>query len=180
MKIYYTDKYNNEYGESHRLLEQALRLFYEDSAPENLGELIATMPVGDKGKPYIEGLNEFSISHTGNYWAVAIAETECGLDIQLNSTDQYKKVAERWYHPDELRAVLENGEDEFFRLWARRESLVKAVGTTVVNSDLPSTLENPVPFEGEDWIIEDIEIPGLKLHAALCSKHVEEKGLVEL
>ena len=105
MIIYYTDKYENSRGESHELLRKALAVHTGD---EKLAEsLTGALKKGEHGKPYIDGFSCFSISHTGNFWAVLIAEHECGLDIQLGRKSDFRAIAERWFAPEDAASIAE-------------------------------------------------------------------------
>ena len=80
MIIYYTDNFAGGREESHRLLGKALAAYTGDE--QRAKALTEALKKGEHGKPFIEGFDCFSISHTGSIWAVLIAESECGLDVQ--------------------------------------------------------------------------------------------------
>ena len=82
------------------------------------------------GKPYFPNspLIHFSISHSGEYWAVAFSGQELGLDIQRHVERDYLPIALRWYHAKEYTAVEKYGRACFFDIWSAKESLVKADG----------------------------------------------------
>lgn len=191
MVIYYTHSFTNTKGESHQLLEKAIAAYLKayancaDSESEaarmtaNLGTL------GEFGKPYICGFAPFSISHSGGTWAVLISEPDvnCGLDIQYERRADAISIAKRFYAPEDAAAVerLSNKTDgaeaeislaavsEFFRLWTRREALVKAIGTSVTESALPAVSSDRTECQGIEYRIQDVKIPASgKLHAAVC------------
>ena len=80
------------------------------------------------GKPYFkdQGLH-FNISHSGEYLAIAISEQPVGVDIQ-----KPKKIEEGMYRKvvqsREEILIGEEREKDFLRLWALKESFVKADG----------------------------------------------------
>ena len=195
IEIYYYNNYTGNKEDSHELLRKAMM-----QRSEEVDELIADMKIGEMGKPSIPGYDDFSISHSESSWAVAFNDKYCGLDIQFSKKADCIKIAEKWFHEEEVEAVKgaatseesrkeigTGGDDEaigdcadaFFRIWARREALVKAVGTSIVNSHLPSTLGDEVEFEGKKWIIKDVELPGIE-HAAVCAETVEDIEIIEL
>ncbi len=186
MHIYYKNNFTSEKGESHRLLEKAIESFIGADSRDSASDLVADIEIGEMGKPSIPGFNDFSISHSDNVWAVLFADGYgsdyyCGLDVQFSKNADVNKLAERWFHADEAEAVRAEGPDEFFRIWARREALVKAVGTSIVNAHLPNTLTDEVEFEGAKWQIRDIEIPGADgAFAAVCAKVITEIKVTEL
>ena len=83
MVIYYTHRYGNKKGESHRLLQLAITRYLmengrsEDAAVAESVTLTASLSTeGEYGKPVIPGFAPFSISHSSNTWAVLIAEAD--------------------------------------------------------------------------------------------------------
>ena len=82
------------------------------------------------GKPYCEDLPfYFSLSHSGSYSACAVSEYEIGLDIQKISPFN-EKLARRCFTPEELEQIYssDNCDLEFTRIWAVKESVLKALG----------------------------------------------------
>lgn len=185
MTIYYTHDFNSRIkGESHRLLEKAIAIHTGDS--NKAAELVSNIhSCTELGKPMIDGFNDFSISHSRNTWAVLIADSQCGLDVQYTQNSNVAVIAKRYYAAEEYELVSSGGGvDEFFRIWARREALVKAVGTTIVNSNLPCVLGSRAEFEDGIWIIKDVDIPKCegsdKYYAAVCVKADEEVSYVRI
>jgi 4'-phosphopantetheinyl transferase len=89
-----------------------------------------TLATAAGGKPYFP-LNphvHFSISHSGEYWAVAFSGYALGLDIQSHVERDYLAVAKRWYHIREYAAVEQYGLECFYDIWCAKESLIKCSG----------------------------------------------------
>ena len=174
MIIYYTPAFSSAKGESRRLLTEAIAEYTGDRG--RAGTLSAGIRTGEKGKPYIDGFDFFSVSHTENVWAVLFCESECGLDIQLRRRCRETSIAEKFYHPDDAAAVAaardedpQKGSDVFFRLWARREALVKAAGGSVADSGIPPVMKDRASYGGIKYSIKDIMIPEIpELFAAVC------------
>lgn len=94
----------------------------------------------DRGKPYFpyQPKLHFSISHSGEYWACAMADQPIGLDLQEHVTRKdetpeiaaarYGKMAQRFFHPKEAEYVKQDSYRRFFEIWAARESYVKYTG----------------------------------------------------
>ena len=188
MHLYYTHHYIRGNGSSHRLLAEAIAA-YLDIAVGQAEILVSTMqraPLagntdipGDNGKPYIPGFAPFSISHSSKTWAVLILDSnadgdECGLDIQYTRRADTGGIAKRFYAPEDSGRIASlsdgKGRDrEFFRLWTRREALVKAIGTSAADTQIPSVLGDEVFYKGRHYIINDIQLPdGSELSAAIC------------
>lgn len=179
MIIYYTLAGSGKRSDSHELLRKAIAEYTGDE--EKAGALVSGMKAGENGKPYIDGFDHFSISHSGKAWAVLFGESECGLDIQYEKKSDVLSLARRWYNPIDamsVEAALEAGESEgikeFFRLWARREALIKAIGSSVGNTSLPSVSEDEATVGDREYIIKTIDLAGEKeLHAAICFRKKE-------
>ena len=184
MIVYYTHSFGNNKGESHRLLEEAIARYLVRCSsggacdPEaKAAELVSSMQrAGEYGKPYIPGFAPFSISHSLNTWAVLIGEDrECGLDIQYGRKSRTASVAERFYAEEDAARVAdmpdeEDRKREFFRLWTRREALVKAAGTSVADTGAPAVSGDEAEYKGRTYRILDIDIPGEDLFAAVCAE----------
>ena len=177
MIIYYTDKFTGGREESRRLLEKAVAVHTGDE--ERAKRLIGALETGEHGKPYIEGFSCFSISHTGSIWAVLVADRECGLDIQHGRKCDMQAIAERWFAPEDALSITAPGTDSsetydtFFRIWARREALTKALGGTVYDTDLPPVSGDDVMTEGSRYMIQDIQITDMpEIYAALCVRDI--------
>ena len=179
MIIYYTFSHSGRREDSHDLLRDAIAEYTGDR--EKAMALVDELKIGENGKPYIDGFDHFSISHSEKAWAVLFNEMECGLDIQYERKADVLSIALRWYNPiDEkaVRAAMEMGEaegqKEFFRLWTRREALVKALGTSVADSSLPAVSNDYVSAGGNDYVIKDIRLAGEEeLHATICFRKRE-------
>lgn len=170
MVLYYTNKYTQRRGESRELLQKAFSLYTgSELVGKNLVESIIIR--GKNGKPAIEEFDEFSVSHSEEVWAVLIGNNICGLDVQYEKCVQYLKLAKRFYNEDEEKSVQEKGIEEFFRIWTRREALIKALGASVISTDIPSVLGKDVKIDGHTYYLSNIENPiteGKKIYIAVC------------
>ena len=129
IEIYYK-KWDEKKGKSHELLERAVRQYARENAfplPEQL-ELVA---VDYKEKPYFQNVKDiqFSISHSGDWWACAISRETVGLDIQKEQKCRADRLARRFFHPLEVTWLEKNGYSHFCKVWAYKESYVKYEGT---------------------------------------------------
>lgn len=181
MVVYYTNAFGNKKGESHKLLEKAIAMHTGIDA----AKLVEGMTYGEKGKPFIEGCDHFSISHSENMWGVLFDTYPCGMDVQHHKVVDYDKIANRWYHPDEvayLKTIEEDKKAEaFYKIWTRREALVKSVGESIVTSTLPSTLGDSVQYNGQEWKFQDFTMTGAdNMSVAFCVKEVDAMEIVWL
>lgn len=89
---------------------------------------------GEGGKPYLPGSSlHFSLSHSENYWALALAPFELGLDIEMiRARKRIRGLVERFFAEPEIRAFGAASPDQaqawFYRQWSRKEAYQKAVG----------------------------------------------------
>lgn len=118
--------------DSHALLKKALQDYFDRNAlPIGLDKMVITKD-SEHGKPYLEGVPHvhFSISHSGKWWICAIDSNPIGLDLQEvpEKENNVEKLAKRFYHKRETMWLRGKSQEEFYRLWAYKESYVKYTG----------------------------------------------------
>lgn len=124
--------------------------------------------IGPHGKPFLPGNRiYFSISHSENYVAYAIAKKEVGIDIQAQRTfSNLNGLIEKVCHPNE-RVLLEkslNRESDFLKIWNLKEAYSKCVGLGIQTQfskldfskfdDSPTTIVGGQEFEVSFKILE--------------------------
>lgn len=73
----------------------------------------------------------FSISHSGDFAAVAVSGKSIGVDIQIPGGFK-KREKYMLFSPTENEFVnAENSENRFYTLWTRKEAYIKAEGGTL-------------------------------------------------
>ena len=84
----------------------------------------------EKGKPYFPSRPDvcFSVSHSGDYWACAVAEQPIGLDLQKHKGGRLEDIARRFFHPRETAWLETHGIENFYDVWAAKEAYVKWTG----------------------------------------------------
>ncbi len=75
-------------------------------------------------KPYLKGLF-YNVSHSKGRIAIAIGESEVGVDIQ-KYTDVIERVKPKYYHEDDY-------EQNLLRMWVIKESYLKYIGIGLTN-----------------------------------------------
>jgi 4'-phosphopantetheinyl transferase len=93
---------------------------------------LAPSPGGDGSAPAASILS-FNLSHSEGWVLVAVARREVGVDIQAHRPlRDLQGMAERVFSARELRQYAELADerrvDGFYRLWARKEAALKALG----------------------------------------------------
>lgn len=177
MYLFYTNEYKRDSAHSRELLARSIRKLAGsgcnlDVPPELatltdvelLGYISDNIEFNKNGKPHIARIPDYSISHSENTWAIIFSDAPCGLDIQYNREAKLEKIAAKFYHKDEQESVRQLGIDEFFRIWSRREALIKAAGSSVFY-DAPSTMWDSAIYGGALWHIYDI-LPGIEMCSA--------------
>ena len=90
----------------------------------------------ENNKPILKNCPQelyFNLSHSGDMAMCIIANSEVGCDIQkMSDKEDYIKIAQRFFHPEEIQMIENAREDEkrelFYRIWALKESFIKATG----------------------------------------------------
>jgi len=91
----------------------------------------------DKKKPSLKFPSpsslQFNVSHSGQMAVYAFTLNHAiGVDIEKVQTDYHQGVAHRFFSPQEnhalLQAPLHKRPTLFYRIWARKEAIVKAIG----------------------------------------------------
>ena len=176
MYLLYTNEYKRNSAHSRELLARSIRKLAGSGCNLDVPPELATLTDGEllgyisdniefnkNGKPHIAGIPDYSISHSENTWAIIFSDAPCGLDIQYNKKAKLEKIAVKLYQEDEQESANRLGIDEFFRIWSRREALIKAAGSSVFY-DVPSTMGESAIYEGYLWRIYDVS-----LGAEICS-----------
>lgn len=135
---------------------------------------------GPQGKPALDGGPAFNLSHSGGWAALCVgpAGAELGLDIEAHRPVE-PAVAERFFAPAEIAALagLQGTAwvQGFFRLWTRKEALIKALGSGLScpldSFDMTAGAEPRLTrLEGgrpEEWTMIDLA-PGPAMAGALA------------
>ena len=86
----------------------------------------------------------FNISHSHDYVILAISNKyNIGIDIELKNDKREDRLKNFICNKEELDFIKEN--DDFYKIWTSKESLLKCVGTGLVN-DLKKV--NSLPIDG--------------------------------
>lgn len=145
-----------------------------------LTEKLNEIKYGEHGKPYLEDIDfHFSLSHSGEYAICAYSDVPVGIDLQ--------KVKERL--PKHTKKILSEMEsaflkdlDEteqirmFYRLWARKESLIKWDGRGLriplqeISFYEGMTLIDQVEFQGKTVFFREYDRWMPEYAFALCSE----------
>ncbi len=115
---------------------------------------------GPNGKPRLAGPAAdlaFNLSYGDGVVALAFAQRPVGIDLEaLRDGVAFSEIGRRFFQPDEVR-YLESGpeserglelRDRFFRLWTRKEAVLKALGVGLSGLGEVSVLGDLVVADG--------------------------------
>ena len=114
-----------------------------------------TFIYNEHGAPSLSGGPYFSISHCKQGIAVAISDAPIGIDIEA-IRPLSEGLVQKAMNPQEQAqiAAAANPEQEFIRLWTRKEAYVKMQGTGII-SDMHKILCDMLPVNWMEVIRED-------------------------
>lgn len=131
----------------------------------------------EEGKPLVEGLF-FNLSHSGNYAVLAEANSSVGVDIEEMVTpgDWVREALTAQEYEWMLLGKDERDQQErFYRLWTRKESLVKCDGhgfslSPGEISTMPVVESRLIDYSGKTYGICSHSFCGYMLSVALQGK----------
>lgn len=137
-----------------------------------------------RGKPRLPEHRPFNITHAGDYAVLALSEKPVGVDIERIRSIDWKKVSNRFFHPDE-KAFLARADDPqatFFTIWTLKEAYLKAEGngfsvSPISFSILPCGGLTAVLSGNESYHFRRIDaFPGYRL--SVCAEESDISGNV--
>lgn len=85
-----------------------------------------------RGKPFFEDSSlQLSISHSGKWWILALAQIPLGVDVQEMRPIRAQALARRFFHPAEVQALEAEAFQGFYQIWTQKESYVKLTGSGI-------------------------------------------------
>lgn len=135
------------------LAHAALRLLlaFELAAPDVPRQEFATGPFGKPRLAESPAHPHFSLSWRPGIAAVALGNAPLGVDVELRREDvDTAGISQRFFAAQE-RAALAAAADpgEFFRLWTRKEALIKAAGAGIDQLPVAGALESRASLVNE-------------------------------
>lgn len=120
-------------------------------------------------KPHLPNGPCFNISHSGNYVMVGFGSYPVGVDIEEKRTIDWELITSHFHEAERAYIALhENKEDAFYRVWARKEAYLKAIGVGILKGlNTVNALEEVLADEQGGWRLYDADIaPGYA--SAVC------------
>ena len=159
-------RYTHTFGQycclkSYEMLQQLLTSCRYPISNSPLGCPIAALPrpintpsflYNEHGAPYLEDGPYFSISHCKQGIAVVVSDSPVGIDIEgLRKVDD--GLVRKTMNTQEQAqiAAAANPEQEFIRLWTRKEAYVKMQGTGII-SDMHQILVDTEALQWHEFV----------------------------
>lgn len=132
------------------------------SAVEKCGFSDLEYAVSKTGKPYFKNSDLcFSKSDTKNYIAVAVADTDIGIDIEeTNRKVDTATLSARFFCEEEREYVASHKDKSyaFLKIWTRKEALLKADGIGIrVELSSFNTVPDTVIFNNNRYTFLETE-----------------------
>lgn len=130
---------------------------YVEMKPEDI-----EFAIGANKKPMIAGSEhiQYNVSHSGDKIVIAVSGRPVGIDVEyINEQYNVQDVAETCLSETEQEAIRqqEHSAQDFYRLWTRKEALLKATGKGI-DDDIKQTpsldsVHDTSIFTGEDLYV---------------------------
>lgn len=131
---FYSDKDRETYIICHAILRLVLVQYL------NVKPLEISFKKGINNKPYLVGDPiYFNLTHTRNGFAFALSKDfYVGIDLEeINQGIDIHSIAKSFFSPEEHGYIFGSKSgvyNRFFLLWTRKEALLKALGTGIINN----------------------------------------------
>jgi len=134
-------------------------------------------------KPQLKSWKSFNISHSGDFVIYAESSNHKTLGIDLEKINKEVNVLEliSFFLIEERQKIQESDDPTliFFRLWVRKEALLKASGIGIVNGlNTCNCLKDEIYFDQELWTI--LDIPFYDGYFLSLASHANHENVYEI
>jgi 4'-phosphopantetheinyl transferase len=155
-------------------------MLYHCMAKDGATSLIYDWGKDNNNKPFIAKWKPFNISHSGEMVMFSYANNVTGIDIEEKCDVKYEEMIE-YFHPAEQEFIRKQGDiqENFYKVWVRKEALLKAIGTGITNGLKQfNCLRENVSYAGKHWYFHPLPVhPWYTSY--LCSPEKEEKIIIK-
>jgi 4'-phosphopantetheinyl transferase len=94
----------------------------------------------DNRKPFLTSDDlkpEFNVTHSGDLAMIAIGNDDVGIDLEMVENDfSYGEILDHFFSKAEINAIrtATAPRNLFYKLWTRKEALLKATGVGIINA----------------------------------------------
>lgn len=128
---------------------------------------------GAHGKPYLDGASDFhfSISHAGEFVALALDRNPVGVDIEKIRLRE--KVAKRFYSEREQAALRLAPEEKraqlFTQIWTGKEAYLKYTGSGLVDQIASIEVTDPAYWQAQHVFFAGTTVGDGGYYLTVCS-----------
>jgi phosphopantetheinyl transferase len=165
---FHFDQDRETYITCHAMLRLVLAQFL------NLNPLEISYKIGSNNKPGIkDDPVYFNVTHTREAFAFTVSrEFNVGIDLEnINQDIEISSVARSYFSKKEREYIFNlatGSKERFFQLWTRKEALLKALGTGIINNLTEvevSGRDNPINIKSFDNLVIDSSSHNLFLYS---------------
>lgn len=129
---------------------------------------------GEFGKPFLPGAAPFSLSHGGDLAVLAVGQrgTELGVDVEKKDRPWREAVVQRLFTTEE-QSRLDGSGESFFRLWTRKEAVLKCRGSGFSRLAVFPVLEDICLLDGVEYRLNSFDAAGHCLSLAVSGGTAE-------
>ena len=124
-------------------------------------DLIKEVKQTEYGRPFLDIPLDFNISHSGNY-VICAASPDCrvGIDIEEWRDINYQEFRNIFTESEwERMHQIEHTIPEFFRIWAQKESVVKADGRGLTwPLDKIEANDHTIVDQDNIWYVQELDL----------------------
>ncbi len=113
-----------------------------------------------ENRPHFDWPVDFNLSHSGDQVVCAIS-TVCrlGIDIEEMIHQDFDQYTLCW-SKDEIDAIKAKGQELFYRLWTRKEAVLKGAGTGLIDNLWSlDVIPDIIDYAGDRWHLSHIDAP---------------------
>lgn len=103
---------------------------------------------GHYGKPFLDHHIYFNVSKRGEFFAIFFSKKECGVDLEVSTPVNFDAISNHFFTLNEQLQIkqvndVEGKITEFFNIWVKKESIIKAIGGQLSDISQYDTYEPP-------------------------------------
>jgi 4'-phosphopantetheinyl transferase len=142
---------------------------------------LSQMKYTANSRPFFNDTVDFNISHSGTSVICAISDqVKLGIDIEEPAEIDIRDFERQWCAQERQQiALAENTHAEFYRMWTRKEAVLKAAG---VGLSVPlqhiNVTDDVVCVDGEKWFLSAIAVSDATIAHLATSRMIPGEELL--